>query len=114
MDTSASPQKGRYSDIFPNSASMHLRRALSQLLIATLLLISPITFSTDKIPNFTYECPISTVCTIKTKRSVVYQRSPEVTLRQFPESGRNHGFPTEIAPPVALNCFDSPCRAPPA
>jgi len=34
-------------------------RRLAQSLIAVLLLISPLSFSTDKVSNFTYECPVS-------------------------------------------------------
>jgi len=34
-------------------------RHLAQSLIVILLLISPLSFSTDKVSNFTYECPVS-------------------------------------------------------
>lgn len=114
MITSASLQNWHYSDIYLHKVSIQSRRVLSQLLIAVLLLLSPITFSTDKIPNFTYECPVSTVCSVKVTRAVVQQRSPKSIPRQFPKSDQNIGFPTEIIPPDTLIFFDSPCRAPPA
>lgn len=114
MITSASLQIGHYSDKYTHKVSIQSRRVLSQLLIAVLLLLSPITFSTDKIPNFTYECPVSTVCSVKTTRAVVHQRSPEVTPRQLPKSDQNIGFPTDIILPDTLIFLGSPCRAPPA
>lgn len=36
-----------------------MRRQLSKLLIVTLMLISPLSFSTDKVPNFAPECEVS-------------------------------------------------------
>ncbi len=49
-------------------------RRLAQTLITVLMLISPLSFSTDKVTNFTYECPVSTTCTIKSNRRISLQR----------------------------------------
>ncbi|MDU0460959.1 MAG: hypothetical protein RW306_19690 [Geobacteraceae bacterium] len=93
---------------------IHPRRILSQFLIALLLLLSPITFSTDKITNFVYECPISSTCTLKTRRSVVNLRSEVVQTGRTSANLANHGLPVTPLPPAVPVCFTSPCRAPPA
>lgn len=57
-------------------------RRLSQSLIVILMLISPLSFSTDKISNFTYECPVFRGCSIKERRSAgIIHRIPR-PLRQ--------------------------------
>ncbi len=50
-------------------------RRLAQSLIAVLLLISPLSFSTDTITNFTYECPVSCCGSEKTVIVVAQQRN---------------------------------------
>ena len=93
---------------------IHPRRVLSQFLIALLLLLSPITFSTDKITNFVYECPVSATCSFKTRRSVVNLRTDVVLARRTVVILRSHGLPETIISPAVPVCFASPCRAPPA
>lgn len=53
-------------------------RCLAQALITLLLLISPISFTTDTITNFVYECPVSSERSLKAGRSAVARRT--VTL----------------------------------
>jgi len=50
-------------------------RHLAQSLIVILLLISPLSFSTDKVSNFTYECPVSCCGSEKTVIVVAQQRT---------------------------------------
>lgn len=93
---------------------IHPRRVLSQFLIALLLLLSPITFSTDKITNFVYECPVSATCHLKARRSVVNQRTDVVQAQWTVVIPLSNGLPETIIPPAVPVCFASPCRAPPA
>ncbi len=90
-------------------------RRLSQSLILILLLISPLSFSTDKITNFTYECPVSAGCSIKDNRCVGIQRriAPPPTVG-LPAAALHHALPVPLNPPATLFCIASPCRAPPA
>lgn len=89
-------------------------RRLSQSLIVILMLISPLSFSTDKVPNFAYECPVSTGCAIKTRRTVaVNQRSDGIIPRELSSSAKRHGLPAPITPSIELICSDSPSRSPP-
>jgi len=90
-------------------------RYLSQLLISILLLISPLSFSTDKVTNFTYECPVSANCFIKSKRTaVVRQSSPPVILLKPAAPAQCISLPAPISPPAILIFITSPSRAPPA
>jgi hypothetical protein len=90
-------------------------RRLSQTLIIILMLISPLSFSTDKVTNFTYECPVSTNCTINTSRRITLQR--QLTPALLPLVSARSTRPAlsrSTEPVVALHCFPSHCRAPPA
>jgi hypothetical protein len=90
-------------------------RCLSQSLIIILMLISPLSFSTDKVSNFTYECPVAASCTVKTSRRITLQRqvtpapAAQVSVRSIRPSLTDGAEPV-----VALHCFPSHCRAPPA
>ncbi len=90
-------------------------RRLSQSLIIILMLISPLSFSTDKLTNFTYECPVSTTCFIKTSRRITMQSqvTPE-TATKVRVSSTRPALPDVTKPAVTLHCFTSHCRAPPA
>jgi hypothetical protein len=90
-------------------------RHLSQSLIIILMLISPLSFSTDKVTNFTYECPVSTTCTITTSRRITLQRQ-FTPAPSAPVSTRSlrPALSAKAEPFVALHCFPSHCRAPPA
>lgn len=89
-------------------------RRLAQSLILVLLLISPLSFSTDKIPNFVYECQVSAGGSEKIKRSTAVQRTVAVRPVQpslLPLQRRS--FPVSITPTVQLVSNSFPCRAPP-
>jgi hypothetical protein len=60
-----SPRTGRAALIGHN-----LRRELSCLLVLTLLLLSAVTFSTDKIPNFNPDCKTHSALKIKSASAV--------------------------------------------
>jgi len=90
-------------------------RRLSQSLILILLLISPLSFSTDKVTNFTYECPVSAGCSIKDNRNVGIQlRLPPLTLQQLPDPAIRHALSSAVRPPLLKLSLDTPSRAPPA
>jgi hypothetical protein len=92
-----------------------MNQLLSQLLISVLLLISPLSFSTDKVTNFTYECPVSAECNIKSKRTaVVRQSSPTVALHKTAASSQLIALPAPINPPAILHWITTHSRAPPA
>ncbi len=89
-------------------------RPLSLSLILILLLISPLSFSTDKIPNFTCETPISTGCAIKTNRSgVLDQPNPRVRPQKLSTTSQRYSFPEPLIPAIESIFFYSHSRAPP-
>ena len=90
-------------------------RRLAQSLIAVLLLISPLSFSTDTITNFTYECPVSCSSLEKTVRAVAQQRNApgRIFLHAFQPVNRTL-FPAPLSPTIELISSAFPCRAPPA
>jgi hypothetical protein len=90
-------------------------RRLSQSLIIILMLISPLSFSTDKLTNFTYECPVASGCSIKdTRRSAVIYRTSDHLQQTHYLPAADHDLPAAQPPPLLhLGCtFHS--RAPPA
>lgn len=90
-------------------------RRLSQSLILILLLISPLSFSTDKVTNFTYECPVSAGCSIKDNRNVGIQlRLPPLALHQLPAPATRHALSAAVLPPMLKLSYNAPSRAPPA
>jgi len=90
-------------------------RRLAQTLITVLMLISPLSFSTDKVTNFTYECPVSTTCTIKSNRRISLQRQFTAALTSpAPSPTRNYAVAVPLTPAVDQHCFPSHGRAPPA
>ena len=89
-------------------------RRLAQSLILVLLLISPLSFSTDKIPNFVYECQVSAGGSEKLKRSLAVQRTVALgpvhpSLLQL----QCRPFLVSLTPTVQLVSNSFPCRAPP-
>jgi hypothetical protein len=98
-----------------NLACLISLRSLSQSLIIILMLISPLSFSTDKITNFTYECPVSTTCSIKTNRRITQQHQD---IKPLPASSlalnRRPTLPVPLHSTSTLFSFPSHCRAPPA
>lgn len=90
-------------------------RRLSQSLILILLLISPLSFSTDKVSNFTYECPVAAGCSIKDNRRVgIQRRTPPPSHQLLPIAERLYTLPAPLNPPVTRFSIASPSRAPPA
>jgi len=90
-------------------------RRLAQTLITVLMLISPLSFSTDKITNFTYECPVSTTCSIKTSRRITLQRQDiKPALSVSPAHAARRAPPAPLVSASILFSFPSHCRAPPA
>lgn len=90
-------------------------RRLAQTLITVLMLISPLSFSTDKVTNFTYECPVSTTCTIKSNRRIVLQRQfTAAVILPAPSITSNYTIIAPLTPAVDQHCFPSHGRAPPA
>jgi hypothetical protein len=90
-------------------------RRLSQALILMLLVISPLSFSSENIPNFAYECPVSTRCAVKSRRSVtVPQGLPAGVVRSSANFSVHHIPLAAVTPFLELICFDSPSRSPPA
>ena len=89
-------------------------RRLSQSLIIILMLISPLSFSTDKITNFTYECPVSTGCSIKSNRRIALQRQ-FIDLPHFitAEPETRHNPPAPLAVVITLHTCLIHSRAPP-
>ncbi|QOX78877.1 hypothetical protein FY034_08005 [Trichlorobacter lovleyi] len=90
-------------------------RRLAQTLITVLMLISPLSFSTDKVTNFTYECPVSTTCTIKSNRRITLQRQFTAALvSPAPAVTSSYAVTAPRTPAVDQHCFPSHGRAPPA
>lgn len=90
-------------------------RRLAKSLITILLLISPLSFSTDKIRNFTYECPVSVCCSLKETRTVaVYRCFAAHTLVTCALPDARFALPSPLHPPVVPICSTTHSRAPPA
>jgi hypothetical protein len=90
-------------------------RRLAKSLITILLLISPLSFSTDKIRNFTYECPVSVCCNLKeTRRVAVYRCFARHTLVTGALPDARFAPPSPLHPPVVRICSTTHSRAPPA
>jgi hypothetical protein len=90
-------------------------RRLAQSLITILLLISPLSFSTDKIRNFTYECPVSVCCDLKESRKVAIQRraaNHDPVTRVLADA--RFAPPAPHHPPIVRICTATHSRAPPA
>jgi len=90
-------------------------RRLAQSLITILLLISPLSFSTDKVTNFTYECPVSAGCSIKeTRRMIIEARRAADALVACALPGNRLAPPSSLHPPVIPICSTTHSRAPPS
>ncbi|MGE3260017.1 MAG: hypothetical protein AB7J94_10295, partial [Geobacter sp.] len=75
----------------------------------------PLSFSTDKVTNFTYECPVSAGCSIKDNRNVGIQlRLPPLALHQLPAPATRHALSAAVLPPLLKLSYNAPSRAPPA
>jgi hypothetical protein len=89
-------------------------RRLSQTLILVLLLISPLSFSTDNVQNFTYECPLSAGCSQQSRRLAVSRRQYAGVDKP---AGPAHYQPADGAAPRSFAhlflAASPPSRAPP-
>ena len=90
-------------------------RRLAKSLITILLLISPLSFSTDKTTNFTYECPVSAGCGIKeTRRMIIQARLDKDVLIACALPENLLAPPSPLHPPVIPICSTTHSRAPPS
>lgn len=94
---------------------LFFRRYLSHLLIATLLLLTPITFSNDNIPNFQPECETRSAVRITMRSAVAIFRSSGVTTLQKIKTAHSprYSFPTPLFPAILQLSLATPSRAPP-
>lgn len=90
-------------------------RRLSQSLIIILMLISPLSFSTETISNFTYECPVSAGCSIKDNRqTAILYRTAAQPQHDTALAAAHHALPVSLRPPLLKLSYNAPSRAPPA
>jgi len=91
-----------------------LRRDLSYLLVITLLLLSAISFSTDKIPNFKPDCETHQTPKEKNRTTVAIVRiSPKSTTIIHTQAIHLYTQTVTQTPTKKIFYFPSPSRAPP-
>lgn len=104
-----SPLMGR-----ANLIGRHLRRDLSFLLVFTLLLLSAITFSTEKIPNFKPDCQTHQAPKEKNRTTVaVVRTSPRSTTITPRQTIQEHPHSATPTPVQEIFSFPASSRAPP-
>jgi len=92
-----------------------LRRVLTQSLIVILLFLSPLTFSTDKVPNFQPDCETHVVLKEKSRTAVAVARNIfNVKTAVLEIQAHPHFFLSSLLAPASRPSFSSPSRAPPA
>jgi hypothetical protein len=90
-------------------------RRLSQSLIIILMLISPLSFSTEQITNFTYECPVSTICAVKqTRRSAIHNHAGAARQPDCHNREAHLAASSPLYPPPTRFITSALSRAPPA
>jgi len=104
------PQAGHY-----NLVGHLLRRDLSYLLVITLLLLSAISFSTEKIPNFKPDCETTSVQKSTKASPVAVVRSPSVSKTKNNTSSPAIRFISSAPTVPVIELFSLPVasRAPP-
>jgi len=113
LATCLSPITGRIPALRRAALATAPLRLFSKLLIVSLLLVSPLSFSTDRIPNFTPECEVS-ASTRKTElrkaRMVVLDRAEAVytAVTTVSYTTASHAYPV-----VQYYQFPYHNRAPP-
>jgi hypothetical protein len=97
-----------------NLVGRMLRRDLSCLLVITLLLLSAISFSTEKIPNFKPDCETHQTQKENNRTTVAIIRiSPKSTTITHTQTIYLYIQAVTQTPTQELFCFSSPSRAPP-
>lgn len=91
-----------------------MRRYLSQSLILILALLSPLTFSTDKVPNFTPDCEIQFTQGTKSSRIVIVRRCPVSPKAAVAGTATTRYIVSPPSTPHTSSlCIPSSSRAPP-
>lgn len=92
----------------------HLRRELSCLLVLTLLLLSAITFSTDKIPNFKPDCKTHSALKIKSAAAVAVATClSEPCLDTISPADASPTISAPVSSPVEWFSLTTSSRGPP-
>lgn len=101
---------GTYSDGY----GLPMRR-LSHLLIIILVILSPLTFSNDDIPNFEPKCEAKSFTSKKADVTVTLYYPPPLTVHNdpAPSSVKFYSFPPAVFPSNLQIVIDYPSRAPP-
>jgi hypothetical protein len=109
--------------IFPNlelttagkQGQFPLRRILSHSLITILLFLSPMTFSTDKVPNFQPDCETHNSLKEKSRTALAVVRN---IVSEIPAVSEIQAAPSfilsSVFPLTGTPSFSSSSRAPPA
>jgi hypothetical protein len=91
-----------------------LRRDLSCLLVITLLLLSAISFSTEKIPNFKPDCETHQTANENNRATVAIVHIPTTSTATIHTQTIHLYTRTATQTPTKKTfCFSSPSRAPP-
>ena len=92
------------------------RRYLSHLLIAILLILAPITFSNDNIPNFQPECETRSSLRVTARNTIAPLRSSGTIVLQESTASPSprYSFPAPLMPAALQISLATPGRAPPA
>lgn len=91
-----------------------MRRQLSQLLIITLMLISPLSFSTDQVPNFAPEYQVSLSQRQMTGFFIAVVSCPgRSALRPAADSAERHAVSPPFIPYIDQTPILHCSRAPP-
>lgn len=91
-----------------------LQKHLSQLLVVTLLLLAPLSFSTDSIPDFKPACDISATSITKIVVAAIDSSAAPPSLPSDPAVAARYVLPSTIGPVDARPSIPSFGRAPPA
>lgn len=90
-------------------------RHLAKTLIVILILISPLSFSTDKVPNFAYECPVSSRCEVQSRRILSEKHQTDKQYQKTTTIAVTcNGIPESLPPTLEQFSPPSPSRSPPA
>lgn len=89
-------------------------RFLTKLLIAAFLLLSAITFSTEKIPNFKPDVTINWVSKSEAQSKKVILPRPLLLVSPKPAVPHRYSSPTRLQLPAERELLTPPSRAPPS
>jgi hypothetical protein len=95
---------------------LFFKRYLSNLLMAILLLLAPITFSNDSIPNFQPECEASSFLRSAESTAVApFRRAiPIAPKGRISSPSPRYLYPAPLTPSILQIFLAAPSRAPPA